>query len=362
MLLVFRQVQVANSNPYFDEIFALLPPDVRISAYRPLVAWQTADILHVHWLEGLLYKGPIQQRTLLAPILFKILDLTIDRVRRSGALVWTAHNIRPHEPPPAGLEELWVKERARFISRVDVAIAMSAKQLPILMAAYPDIRADAWRVATHPHYRSTYRNYSPRPWIRADLGIPNSAFLISMIGYVRRYKGILEAIRLFNETSSPDEYLLVAGDCGDPLLMNEITKEINSERVVTILRPISSEELASYYKASDLAFFNFRDVLNSGSILTALSLDVPVLAPNTLALKDISFRVGGIGWVNLFENPLSVESFKSQVLDVRTRRLSGRPYLESFAPELSAQQHVDAYRYALFRRFGTTIGGDLGVS
>jgi len=55
--------------------------------------------------------------------------------RRGGFVVWTAHNIMPHEPFGTARDALWHEYFPAFRSRVDLVISLSAWAQTELTAA-----------------------------------------------------------------------------------------------------------------------------------------------------------------------------------------------------------------------------------
>ena len=87
-----------------------------------------------------------------------------------------------------------------------------------------------------------------------------------------------------------------------------------------MLRYISDEETQIYLRASDLVVLPYRDILNSGSALLALSFDRPVWLPEGNLADDLRDVVGE-AWVysgELTPNNLLNALGKSCLLPERT--------------------------------------------
>jgi glycosyltransferase involved in cell wall biosynthesis len=241
----------------------------------------------------------------------------------------------------------------KFLRSVDVAIAMSADQLPLLLDKYPDIAPDRWRVAEHPHYRDAYADFRPREETRDRLGVPRSATLVVMLGLVRPYKGMEEAIGAFRAAARPDEFLLIAGHCDDAQLRLQLEQAAaGAPNIRLLFERLPDAELASCFKAADLALYNFTSILNSGSVIAALSLDCPVLAPHAVAFEEQKRR--NPDWLDLFDQPLTPQRLRSRLDQVPLRQPAGSPNLDAQSVEAVGAAHRRIYAEALELAWGRT--------
>src|SRR5690606_17669800 len=67
---------------------------------------------------------------------------------------------------------------------------------------------------------------------------------------------------------------------------------------------IADEHVQRYFRAADLVVLPYREILNSGTALLALSFDRPVLLPRAGAGDELSRRVGS-AWVRTYDDELS---------------------------------------------------------
>ena len=135
--------------------------------------------------------------------------------RSGGAIVWTSHNLRPHEPLNATHERIWARFFPRFRSMVDLVINLTAESEALVRAAYPDIEGSRFAVISHPHYRTAYPKALALGEARAALGIPGDDFVLCCAGSIRPSKGILEFAEVFSSAKANNERLIIAGECTD---------------------------------------------------------------------------------------------------------------------------------------------------
>lgn len=335
-----------SSNPYLRLLIEGLGPRYHVTHMQARTLGQDADILHVHWPENLFRIGSLRNAAWTGIIAWN-LNRTIARIRRNGgALVWTAHNAERHDPVAPVLGRFYAAQMRAFFRSVDMAIAMSAEQLPLLRRQYPDIAADRWRVAEHPHYRDAYAAFRPREETRNRLGIPASATLVVMLGLMRRYKGIEEAIGVFRAAARPDEFLLLAGHCGNAALRRRLEQAVAGvPNIRLLLGHVADIDIASYFRAADLALYNFTRILNSGSVLAALSLDCPVMAPRATVFEEQKRR--NPAWLDLFDPPLTPQRLRSGLDQAALGRPAGSPNLDAQSVEAVGAAHRRIYEETL---------------
>jgi beta-1,4-mannosyltransferase len=335
-----------SANPYVsivnESIKARGPVVEALNIFRPA---QVADALHVHWFEAVYTTRIIHRSSALSDLAFRNLMSTVRRVKaRGGRLVWTAHNLQPHDAPPARHVRVWERWAKRLFEQIDVVICLSEGGKSLIEERYETLKKATFVVAPHPHYIGVYTSDTSAAALRASLALPADGFVIGCIGLIRGYKRIVEAIRCFREAARDDEYFLVAGACFDPALLEKVYEAAAGfDRVRIIARVLGDHELANLYEATDVALFNHEGVLNSGAVLTALSLDRPVIAPAAGALPELARDVGR-SWCQLFEAPLSSEQLRTALDHSRASARTGKPDLSAYDPARIADIHIQAYR------------------
>lgn len=333
---------VLTENPY-------LPILVRGLQDRGIVAegWSLrqkalpCDAFHLHWVESAA-GGPLARRNHIAAVLaFLWFRRTLRRVKRAGGrIVWTAHNLRPHERQPSRRERMMERWLRAIYREVDTVIALSHAGKAAVQALYPEIGAD-YVVIPHQHYIGSLPAPSARP-LRHELGIPADGFVVGMIGLVRPYKQIASSIRAFVAVHQPDEYLVVAGFCWDEELADLVRGEAEaSANVIVVLRRLSDQEFVDFYAACSASLCAQREMLNSGTVLAALSLNRPVIGTMTGALPEIAEKVGS-NWMYLVPeiDPAGLRS----AMDAVRSGSRDRPDLSFFDPAKIVEQHIAAYR------------------
>jgi glycosyltransferase involved in cell wall biosynthesis len=253
------------------------------------------DVMHVHWPEWFLgRRNPFAVRRDYA-----VWMRTLRALKSQGTkIVWTAHNLRSHERRHESLQRrFW----AEFVPLVDGCICLSARSQELVREAFPQLSC-AFAVVPHGHYRDVYPRTVTRAEARKRLGL-GEEFVFVHVGMVREYKNVPALMAAFAALGSCR--LIVAGEVFDEGLRRRI-EGASSPGVLLSLERVADEDLQRYFRAADLAVFPYRDILNSGSALMALSFDVPVLVPALGSMPELREQVGS-DWVMTYSGDVTAD-------------------------------------------------------
>lgn len=302
------------------------------------------DIAHIHWPEHIFWQNG-GFFSIFRTALHFIRNIHLGR-KRGMKLVWTVHNLRPHE---FGWREalIWPWFFPLFLRHVDGIISLSGVGEDILLGRYPRLRSRPRFVIPHGHYRAVYQNIVSNAEARRNLGIPSTAKVVGFIGAVRPYKNLPELIRCFRALGMPEAALLIAGrplpDC-----MKSVIEKLadNDARISCELRFIEDDELQIYFAAADLIVLPFSTILNSGSAMLALSFNRPVLTIAKGALVELA-RAVGADWMRTYEGPLTSEVLREAIAWAGKEGRAPTAPLDAFDWPALAAQTLRAYRTVL---------------
>ncbi|MDH5835572.1 glycosyltransferase [Luteimonas kalidii] len=312
-----------TTNPYLSQLYGALPAPLEQRYFSMREAlWGDYDVLHLHWPEYLLrHPRRIGTWAKHACVLLLLVRL---RARRT-AVVRTLHNVQPHED--GGRVERWL---LRGLDR-------ATRRWIRINAATPP-RVPATDTILHGHYRDWFAAM-PRP-------SPEPGRLLHF-GLIRPYKGVESLISAMERLQDPQVRLRICGRPSDARIRRDVEQAcLRDPRISARLDYLDDATLAAEVGLSELVVLPYRQMHNSGTLLLALSLGRPVLAPRSPANAAIADEVGH-GWVHLYEGELA----PSVLADALARtRAGGRTSL----PDLSRREwpaiglaHLAAYRDAL---------------
>jgi len=117
-------------------------------------------------------------------------------------------------------------------------------------------------------------------------------------------------------------------------------------RISAVLDFVPDDVLAQEICEAELVVLPFREMYNSATILLALSLDRPVLAPRTPANELLNDEVGP-AWIHLYDGELTAAGLVTALHQVRAIPRQQRPRLSQRDWETVGRRHREAYLRAL---------------
>lgn len=290
-------------------------------------SWKTAllgryEVFHVHWPEILL-EGRTPLRTYARRLLF-VLFMARLRYQRI-AIVRTMHNL----------------ELPRDIDWVEVALLRALERrttLWIRLNTATELPPDSpGSTILHGHYREWYSPYPRSNRVRGRLVFH---------GLVRHYKNVPALVRAMTEVGSAEASLRVVGQPSTTELAAEICQASDGDaRIGLRLEFVDEADLVSEVTAAELVVLPYQEMHNSAAVITALSLDRPVLVPDNEVNRRLASEVGD-GWVHTYRGPISASAIERALSDVASAPPSGQPNLDQRDWDLGGIQHAEAYRLA----------------
>lgn len=240
-------------------------------------------VLHLHWLH------PILQRAASAKDARQLVDAFLHRLdthRESGGrVVWTVHNILPHE---ARFEAEETRLSAEVAARSEV-IHVLVQRTAEMVAPYFELPQDRLLHVPHMSYVGAYEDHISRADARHDLGLLPDELVYLVLGAIRPYKGLPELLDAW-ATLPPDRprRLVIAGAPSDQPGIDElIERAALAPGVLLDARKIPAPEMQTFLRAADVAVLPYRQALNSGALMLALTFGLPVIVPAGSGLADV---------------------------------------------------------------------------
>jgi len=263
-------------------------------------------IVHIHWPEfSLPRKLPFH--IWLSTAWFYVCVAWIKFV--GCRLVWTVHNVVPHESHT--LDDV---AAARYLAaRADAKIVHSPHTIAEMEKRGLDVNDTV--VIPHGNYEGMYPDQITREEARARLGLQKDAFVALFFGNIRTYKGLDDLVQAFAEVDDVEARLLVVGRVTEPHALDGV-RAAEDPRILLHTGWIDDAEVAMFFRASDVLCAPFRSVTTSGSVLLALTFGKPLLAPRLGTLRDLP---GDVGWLYEPDEPGSLSAALRAALDVRER-------------------------------------------
>jgi beta-1,4-mannosyltransferase len=216
-----------------------------------------------------------------------------------------------------------------FTRLVDGFIVMNSFTKNAIEELYPALKKKKHAYIRHGHYKDYYENHNNQLTARAELHINESAVVGLFFGQIREYKGIEQLIKVFQEINCESFHLIIVGSIGkgNEAYGEQLRNQITSAHINLIIQFVPDKSVQTYLNAADLVILPYKNILNSGSALLALSFNKPVLLPSTATTKEIAEEYEE-GWVYTYDvldmkvlKDSMLESVKkrNQVLDLSNR-------------------------------------------
>ncbi len=277
----FQQLLYSQASEYN---FATIPVNSFDEVSR--FSWGGESVLHIHWLAGIL-RGAKNDFELESRIenFEKKLEGCCEKGHR---LVWTMHNVLPHDIQN---EEAEIRLR-KIVCRLADFIHILARGSSSAASVHYELPEHKLRYLPHPSYQNWYPDLVSASNARAELGILPGETVYLFFGSIQRYKGVSGLIQTYKEMT--DEFtsnktkLLIVGKPVDKEYLNELYELAQGNPAIEIYPTAVSDSLLQYYfKAADVLVAPYEHLLNSGIALLATGFGVPIIAPNTGAVAEM---------------------------------------------------------------------------
>jgi glycosyltransferase involved in cell wall biosynthesis len=233
-------------------------------------------ILHVHWTDSVLLNAPNQAE---AERRLRDFVAALDTfLGTGGRLIWTVHNVLPHE---ARFPELEAKVCQALADRAAVVHVM-CEETVVVAAPWYEIPRERVSVIAHASCLGVYPNFLARDEARARLGLEPEDTVLTAFGGLRPYKGIAALLDAFEAAASVDPGLRLV-IAGRPIRLDGLealkARCERNPRIVHRLRGVPDARVQVFLNAADAVILPHRNALNSGLVGLAFAFGRPVIAP-----------------------------------------------------------------------------------
>jgi beta-1,4-mannosyltransferase len=271
-----------RANPYAGLLaYAIAPLGVEtVAGYRENLTphWMQAnaasfDVIHLHWPWGLYYADTLPEALKACAAMMDALLLA----RSMGCrIVWTMHNLYPHDSDNHDLDHL---ARLAIVATSSAVIVHCEAARQLLQSYFH--RTDGVFTIPHGHFMAPYPNTISTEEARKRFGFDDRHFVYLFFGTVRENKGVEQLVECFRTIEGDHlRFLFAARVCSDyGRRVVEAARESDPRIVSYETERFANDEFHGFYNAADIAVFPFTDILTSGSAITSLGFYCPVVVP-----------------------------------------------------------------------------------
>ena len=330
---------VVRSNPYQRLLYASAAQGIEVregdidAALAALEAQSAPVIFHLHWTSQIWRNAAneteAQQR----------IDTFLDKLSEfrhcGGRIVWTLHNVISHDSRFPSLELALSRRLVELAHRLHLH---SEGSVPEIEKAF-SLPRDKIRISRHGSYRGAYPDFVSRRAAREALELDAADDVILFTGQLRGYKGVETLVSAFRGILArhPRAQLLIAGDAKTNPFADLVPALSTAERarIRVTSRFIGDMELQLYFRAADVAVYPYRRILTSGSLMLALSFDVPVVIPEVGMTREV---LGGRDAGVLYDGEAGEVALIAALEQVLARKRSGSLGAMAQAAEALAEE------------------------
>ncbi len=265
-----------------QEINAFNGVDNRFFGIIKTVIKYKPNYIHFDWITSYYERKNLWITLILLPFFY--FQVLFVRYFTKTKLVWTLHNILPHNVSYAWLHQ---KVRRFFASQVQW-IRVFAESSVERASLELKVTNDKFLVIPEGDYITEYPNTISKADARKKLAIDQTKTVLLSLGYIKPYKGLEKLIRLFSKIENKNIELIIAGQSMDTVYtegLRRIIKLNNEMRIHLVDNFIPVDKLQNFYNAADAVVLPFDKVENSGSAIMAMGFKKVILAPKMGVLE-----------------------------------------------------------------------------
>ena len=257
--------------------------------------WPGRVVCHLHWIANVLAGAESEAE---ADDLVATFSDQLDAVQRQGhRLVWTAHNVLPHDARHLAHE---IALRQALIAAADAVHVMTDDTVDLFRERAPIPEHKVFHVP-HPTYAGAYPDHVSRAEARSELGVRPGEVVFLLFGSLQPYKGVEELLAAFERLASRDldrpARLVIAGNAPDERFGSELRVWAAGRLDATVeIARVPIEDVQYYYRAADVAVLPYRQALNSGAAMLAVTFGVPVLVAARGGLAGLAAMPGVLSY------------------------------------------------------------------
>ena len=289
------------------------------------------DVLHINW-PSFYYEQPTSVLRWRRLALFSLF-LLVARAR-GIRIVWTAHNLLPHNASPGSIDTVARRIVLHLASHVIAHRSDIPETLRTRFGKTPHCT-----VIPHMSYRGVYGPPVCRSVAREQLGLRTDSCVLLHLGGCRPNKNVQSIVAAVLKSPDSDSVLLVAGNA-----VGEVREELcaltqDDTRVVLHLDDVPDELIPSYLSAADVGIVA-GELTTSGTFYLYLTFALPVIVHEKTVppeLSNASFVFGFDGSVDSLSRVMQ----RVRKSDLNSVAQAASEYADRIQPSRVSRQFLD---------------------
>ncbi|RJO71908.1 MAG: glycosyltransferase [Myxococcales bacterium] len=256
-------------------------------------------------------------------------------------IVWTLYN-----EPKGDYSSEWLERLGRqwIFSLADRIICPSQATSTLLRTRYPGMPDHKLTVIPHHNFGQYFPKQVSRRQARTHLGIETQGRVFLCFGGIHPYKGLTDLIPLFGRHPLREHTLIVAGNPSNVHYAATIEGLCSQyPNVHAYLRYVPADDVQYYMHAADVFVMPFKDVLNSGSLMLALSFGKPLVAPAVGSIPEIATSACSVLYDPAAANGLKTALAQAAEMDIERAAGAARRVADGYSADKLTRRLVNLY-------------------
>lgn len=277
------------------------------------------DYFHFHWPSFAYAYRNDRVKTIHRFFRFVILLILIKLF--GSKIIWTAHNLYPHEKSGLLIVDKLARHTIILFSSIIFVHGFSAAN--IVAQEFPRTTKKIV-VIDHGAWIDHYKNDSSMTSARRKIDVPSDEFVYLFIGNCLRYKKIHVLVENFKKISR-NTMLIIAGQFQDVHYYEQINKLIKGREKNIRIEPkyIPDDDLQYYLNACNVVVLPYTEILTSGTAMFSIGFGRPVIAPRIGYLQDVINEECGVLY-----DPKDMNGLLKAMEEVQKRHFDEKQILE----------------------------------
>jgi len=354
---------IQNGNPYQTLFYASLKKyniDVmdNFILYMKfiLVNRKTIDIIHFHWY-GTGQKNFFHEIVSIFHFTLKLFICKLLNIK----IVWTAHNLFPHDTQRTMFQYLRRFILVHFSDLIIVHFKKAKHSVSNLFHANPS------KIVCMHHglYDTAYPNSADKEEARQYLSLDKQKTVLLYFGRVRRYKNIETLVQAFKRIEQEDIVLVIAGETTDEHYTKELIELTSGDnRIICHFRNIEDREIQFFFNSADCVILPYKNIFTSGTAMLALSFKKPVIMRECDFSKEYFNSDNSILINSCTEDNLTIAI--TRFIEEKSRLIVSDDFINKYdwskiideLFEVNIVRKVFTKKKPIIKRLATTIGID----
>ena len=199
-------------------------------------------------------------------------------------LTYTVHNVLPHD--------VEISLKGTFVEVYQLMDALICHTQDARDRLIHEFGLAPDKISVIPHGPLFYDSAAVAPKeAKRQLGFSEEDCVVLHQGNVRPYKGLGFLLESWKNVQAcrPNARLLVVGT-GEKCLLKNIEQQVDAldlrSSVRLDFRYVPSRELPLYYHAADIAVYPYREITQSGALMTGIAFGKPIIATSLPGLRE----------------------------------------------------------------------------